>query len=334
MEIKFRPILILLCLLAVFSLLLGACTPTAPTQANATQPSSATAYPIATPTQGSQEATAYPVADIPTQSPATAYPAPSTEIILATTTSTQDSGLLDVLLPDFTQKTGYTVKTVAVGSGAAMAMGEQGNADVLLVHSPAAEKDYMAKNLGIERQLVMHNDFIIVGPSADPAVIKGLPSAVEAFKKIAEAKAAFVSRDDKSGTNAAELNLWKSAGLSPTKDDAWYISSGQGMGATLKIASEKNAYTLTDRATYLANKANLSLDLLVEKDNVLLNVYHVIIVNPEKWPKINLAGARAFAAYLVSPEGQALIGSFGQEKFGQPLFVPDAGKQDSDLGLP
>lgn len=343
MDFKLKPSFFMIATLIIFSLVLGACSP-APTAAPAN--TQATAYPAAEATAvTNQQATTYPAANqqatpYPTEDAAhaTAYPAgnvapANSEIILATTTSTQDSGLLDVLLPAFTQKTGYTVKTVAVGSGAALQMGEQGNADVLLVHSPAAEKDYMSKNLGIERQLVMHNDFIIVGPSADPAGIKGTPSAVDAFKKIADGKATFISRGDKSGTNAAELSLWKSAGLAPTKDDAWYVSSGQGMGATLTIASEKTAYTLTDRATYLANKANLSLDILVEKDNVLLNVYHVIIVNPEKWPKINLDGARAFAAYLVSPEGQALIGSYGVQKYGQALFTPDAGKQDSDLGI-
>jgi tungstate transport system substrate-binding protein len=252
------------------------------------------------------------------------------DMILATTTSTQDSGLLDVLIPAFQDATGYVVKTVAVGSGEALKMGEQGNADVLLVHSPAAEVTFMDAGNGSERTLVMHNDFVIVGPEADPAGIKGSATATEAFTKIAEAQAPFISRGDDSGTNKAEQAIWKKAGITPEGD--WYQESGQGMGATLKIASEKAAYTLSDRATYLANKDTLALVILVEGDASLLNVYHVIIVNPEKYPKLNTEGAKAFAAFLVSQEGQDLISKFGVEKFGQPLFTPDAGKSEADLG--
>jgi tungstate transport system substrate-binding protein len=267
----------------------------------------------------------------PTAMPPTATVPAVKDIILATTTSTQDSGLLDVLVPAFEKQSGYTVKVVAVGSGQALKMGEEGNADVLLVHSPSSEKTFMDKGLGSERHLVMHNDFIIVGPTADPAGIKGNGSAVEAFNKIAAATAPFISRGDNSGTNTMELSLWKKAGITP--EGSWYQESGQGMGATLKIASEKGAYTLTDRATYLANKPSLGLDILVEGDKTLLNVYHVILVNPSKWPKINVAGARAFADYLVSPEGQKLIGDFGKDKYSQPLFTSDAAKTDADLGL-
>ncbi len=188
-------------------------------------------------------------------------------------------------------------------------------------------------DFGKDRFLIMHNDFIVVGPASDPAGIKGDASAADALKKIADAQAAFISRGDNSGTNTKELALWKSAGIDVSQKPAGYTESGQGMGATLTIASEKNAYTLTDRATYLANKANLQLDLLVEKDNSLLNVYHVITVNPEKWPKINYDGAIAFAKWLTESSTQQVIGSFGVEKFGQPLFIPDAGKTDADLGL-
>jgi tungstate transport system substrate-binding protein len=269
----------------------------------------------------------------PAVAPAVSTAPGNPDMILATTTSTQDSGLLDVLIPMFEQQTGYTVKVVAVGTGAALKMGEEGNADVLLVHAPSSEKTYMDGAFGKERMLVMHNDFVIVGPSSDPAGLKGGTSAAEAFQKIAAASAPFISRGDESGTNTKELALWKSAGIDVSQKPAWYTESGQGMGATLTIASEKSAYTLTDRATYLANKANLQLDILVEKDNVLLNVYHVITVNPDKWPKINYDGAIAFAKWISSPATQDVIGKFGVDKFGQPLFVPDADKTDADLGL-
>jgi tungstate transport system substrate-binding protein len=269
----------------------------------------------------------------PGAAPAAAPAPPNPQLILATTTSTQDSGLLDVLIPMFEKQTGYTVKVVAVGTGAALQMGEAGNADVLLVHAPSSEKTFMDGGYGKERMLVMHNDFVIVGPTADPAGIRGGTNAAEAFQKVSAASAPFISRGDESGTNSKELALWKSAGIDVSQKPAWYTESGQGMGATLTIASEKSAYTLTDRATYLANKANLQLDILVEKDNVLLNVYHVITVNPEKWPKINYEGALTFAKWITSPATQDAIGKFGVDKFGQPLFVPDADKTDADLGL-
>jgi len=275
-------------------------------------------------------APAAPVAVAPAAEAAPAAP----NLILATTTSTQDSGLLDVLIPLFQQQTGYTVKVVAVGTGQALQMGQQGNADVLLVHAPSSEKTYMDGGFGKDRYLVMHNDFVIVGPSADPAAIRGDTDAVDAFKKIASSGSTFVSRGDQSGTNTKELAIWKSAAIDPAgQKPAWYVESGQGMGATLTIASEKAAYTLTDRATYLANKANLQLDLLVEKDASLLNVYHVITVNPDKWPKVNYDGALSFAKWITSPATQDVIGKFGVDKFGQPLFVPDATKTDADLGL-
>lgn len=254
------------------------------------------------------------------------------DLILATTTSTQDSGLLDILLPIFEQETGYKVKTVAVGSGQAMQMGEEGNADVLLVHAPASEVTFMEKGFGAERLLVMHNDFILVGPATDPAGIQAASSAVDALQKVATSQAQFISRGDDSGTHKKELALWQVVDLTP--EGAWYQESGQGMGATLKIASEKGAYTLADRATYLANLETLDLEILVEGDSQLLNVYHVISVNPEKWPKVNQEGAKAFADFLVSEKCQKMIAEFGVAKFGQPLFTPDAGKDESELGLP
>ena len=264
--------------------------------------------------------------------PAATSTAPANpSLILATTTSTQDSGLLDVLVPLFEERTGYTVKTVAVGTGEALKMGEQGNADILLVHAPASEQTYMDGGFGKDRLLVMHNDFILVGPASDPAGVKGKSSA-EALAAIAAAGAPFISRGDDSGTHKKELDLWKRAAIDPA-GQAWYAETGQGMGATLTVTSEKDAYTLTDRATYLANKGNLQLETLVEGEPSLLNVYHVITVNPEKWPEVNYAGALAFANFIVSDAAQIVIGEFGVDQYGQQLFVPDADKTDADLGL-
>jgi tungstate transport system substrate-binding protein len=252
-------------------------------------------------------------------------------VILATTTSTQDSGLLDVLIPIFEKKTGYFVKTIAVGSGQAMAMGQKGEADVMLVHSPAAEKKFVAEGYGINRRIIMHNDFIIVGPPEDSAKIKGMKSASESFKKIAINNALFLSRGDNSGTHAKEKSIWKATGINP-EGEKWYQQTGLGMGQTLNVTSEKKGYTLADRGTYLALKKNLGLDILVEGDAILLNVYHVIEVNPAKWPKVNAAGAKAFADFMVSKETQEIIKTFGVEKFGSPLFFPDAGKKEGELG--
>jgi len=253
-------------------------------------------------------------------------------LLLVSTTSTQDSGLLDVLLPAFTTKTGYNVQLVAVGSGQALKIAEQGNSDVILLHSPAAEKEFVANGFGIDRRLVMHNDFVIVGPPPDPAGIRAT-NPVEALKKIFASHVTFVSRGDESGTHVKELALWKNAGLDPAGQD-WYLETGQGQGATLTIASEKGAYALTDRGTFLAYKSNIDLEILVEGDPFLLNVYHVITVNPEKWPNVNLEGAKAFADFITSSEGQDIIAGFGIEKYGQPLFFPDADKTDAELGLP
>jgi tungstate transport system substrate-binding protein len=238
---------------------------------------------------------------------------------------------LDELLPLFQEQTGYNVKMVAVGTGQALAMGEEGNADVLLVHAPAAEQELMDKGFGMERILIMHNDFIIVGPSDDPAGIKGMGLTTDAFKQIANMTSTFISRGDDSGTHKMEVSLWADAGIEPTGE--WYVQSGQGMGDTLRITSEKTGYTITDRATYLSLKDTLDLEILVEGDAVLLNIYHVIVVNPEKWPKVNVDGAQAFAQFLISDETQRIIEEFGVDIYGQPLFFPDAGKDESSLGL-
>jgi tungstate transport system substrate-binding protein len=252
-------------------------------------------------------------------------------VILSTTTSTQDSGLLDVLIPIFEKNTGYFVKTIAVGSGQAMAMGQKGEADVLLVHSPAAEKKFVAEGYGVNRRLIMHNDYIIVGPSEDPGKVRGIKSTPESFKKIASAKALFLSRGDNSGTHSKEMDIWKATGINP-EGEKWYQQTGLGMGQTLNVASEKKGYTLADRGTYLALKKNLGLDILVEGDAILLNIYHVIEVNPAKWLKVNAAGGKAFADFMVSKETQDIIRTFGVDKFGSPLFFPDAGKREEELG--
>ncbi|MCA1644456.1 MAG: substrate-binding domain-containing protein [Chloroflexi bacterium] len=257
-----------------------------------------------------------------------------TELILATTTSTQDSGLLDVLIPLFQQQTGYQVKTVSVGTGAALALGGRGEADVVLVHAPESEKQWMAQGNGTERLLVMHNDFILVGPADDPARLNGTKTAVDALQKVASTRAPFVSRGDNSGTQQAELALWKQAQLEP-KGQSWYVESGTGMGQTLTIADQKRAYTLTDRATWLAWTGKIDLPVLVEGDSALFNVYHVMPVSPARFPnvRINNAGAKAFADFLLAPATQEVISNFARKKYGQQLFVPDAGKQDADVGV-
>ena len=251
-------------------------------------------------------------------------------VILSTTTSTQDSGLLDVLVPLFEKKTGYTLKTIAVGTGQALALAIRGEADVTLAHAPDLELKHLAEGSLINRQLVMHNDFILAGPPNDPARIKGVKKAGDALKKIAEQKTPFVSRGDDSGTHAKERSLWRAAGITP--GGKWHIESGQGMGATLIVASEKGAYTLTDRATYLALKQRVRLAILLEGDAPLLNIYHVVEANPARHPRVNVAGGRAFADFLLSPEAQAVIKNFGVEKYGEPLFFPDAGKSEPEGG--
>ena len=254
-------------------------------------------------------------------------------VILATTTSTQDSGLLDVLVPAFEDASGYHVKVIAVGSGQALAMGSRGDADVLLVHSPKAEQEFMDNGDGVNRQLVMHNDFIVVGPEDDPAAVRDAPDALAALQAIAGADSPFFSRGDDSGTHKLELSLWDKLGLDPT-GESWYTESGQGMGATLTITSQRRAYTISDRATYLSQQENLDLVVLFEGDPQLLNIYHVIQVDPEKFDNLNDDGAAAFADFLVSKKGQAIIRDFGVEEYGQPLFVPDPGKSEDELGVP
>jgi tungstate transport system substrate-binding protein len=255
----------------------------------------------------------------------------SRTVILSTTTSTQDSGLLDILISLFERQTGYSVKTISVGTGQALALAAKGDADVVLVHAPSLEKKYAAEGKLLNRRLVMYNDFVMIGPKDDPARIRLAKGAAAALKAIALAKANFVSRGDNSGTHTLEKSLWKSAGVEPR--GSWYIEAGQGMGATLGIANERNAYTITDRGTYLALGKRVSLPVLVEGDRSLLNIYSVLEVNPANGPRINSAGGKALADFMVAPQTQNLIGNFGVEKFGQSLFVPVAGKREEELGV-
>jgi tungstate transport system substrate-binding protein len=256
----------------------------------------------------------------------------SKEVILLTTTSFQDSGLADVLVPEFTQRTGFPVKVIAVGTGAALKQGSQGEGDVLLVHAPEQEKRWMAEGHGHSRYLVMYNDLVLAGPPDDPAKVKG-QSPGEAFRRLATQKSLFLSRGDNSGTHIRELELWDKAGVKP-QGQRWYTESGQGMGLTLNIASDQGRYTLTDRSTFLTHKKRLGLTVLVENDPALRNLYHVLTVNPDKFPRVNAAGAQALAHFLLSPEGQDLIGRFGRETFGQALFTPAAGQTEDSLLVP
>jgi tungstate transport system substrate-binding protein len=254
---------------------------------------------------------------------------PPRKLILATTTSTQDSGLLDDLLPAFTRDTGWEVTTLAVGSGQAIELGRRGEADALLVHSPAAEEKFVAEGTAGRRLLVMHNDFLLVGPADDPAGIGALGPA-DGLRAIAERQATFISRGDESGTHTKERGLWEKAGLAPS--GSWYQSSGQGMGATLQIAAEKDGYTLTDRASYLSLKGTLDLVELGRGGADLLNVYHVIELTDRAGDRVRTVGSTAFTDWIVGRTAQALIGEFGKAKFGEPLFTPDAGRDEKTLG--
>lgn len=250
------------------------------------------------------------------------------DVLLATTTSFQDSGLLDVLVKDFQDRTGYRIRATAVGTGAALAIGAKGDADVVVVHAPKAEHEFMDAGNGERRHLFMHNDFVLVGPPGDPAGVKGL-RVFDSLRAIAGSSATFISRGDRSGTHLLEMDLWQQAGLKPS--GRWYVEAATGMGQTLTIASEKRAYTLTDRGTYLSRRGQLELAIIVEKDPPLTNLYHVITVSAKKFRGLNSEGANAFADHLLSPRTQELIRSFGVDRYGEPLFFPDAGKKEEDL---
>lgn len=302
----------LISILLITMFIFSACAaPAATPQASqATQPPAKTEAPKPEPTATTAQSE-------------TQAPAGEKKLILATTTSTQDSGLLDYLLPDFTDETGITVDVIAVGTGQALTLGQDGNADVLLVHARAKEDEFMAAGHGVRREDVMYNDFVIVGPQSDPAGIKGTTSATEAFTKIAEAKAPFISRGDESGTHTKELSIWKAAGIEPAGD--WYVSAGQGMGEVLTMSDEQQAHTLSDRATYLARtNEGLKLVVLVEGDKALFNPYCVIAVNPDKSPNIKNDLANQFIEWIISLPVQEKIQQFGVEDFGQSLFTPDS----------
>ncbi len=243
-------------------------------------------------------------------------------MVLATTTSTYDSGLLDYLLPDFEARYNARVEVIAVGTGQAIKTAEQGDADVILVHARAREDKFVAEGYGVDRQDVMYNDFVIIGPEGDPAGIRGMTDAAAALAKIAEAQAPFASRGDESGTHSKEKAIWEKAGIEP--GGGWYLSLGQGMGATLTFANEKGAYTLTDRGTYLSRQEGLGLPILVEGDAILFNPYGIIAVNPAKHPHVEHELAQKFIEWLTSVDIQEKIGEFGKDKFGMPLFTPDS----------
>ena len=265
----------------------------------------------------------------PISAPTLASQAPR-DVLIGSTTTTQDTGLLDVLIPDFEKRTGFRVKLVIGGSGQVLTQAGRGDLDVVLTHSPAAEEQLVASGAGIDRRLVMHNDFVLVGPTSDPAHVKGLAIG-DALKAIYARAVTFTSRDDDSGTNVKERALWKAAGLDPV-GKPWYIESGVGQLQNLQLADSRDAYTLTDRGTFLSGRSLLRhLSIAVEHGKDLLNVYHVTRVDPAKFPRVNAIGAKAFADYLTGPDGQSLIASFGIAKYGQATFIADAGKNEDEL---
>jgi tungstate transport system substrate-binding protein len=349
----YKPLISLAAVILVIALMLAlaGCSTTSSTTTSSAKPASSTSVAAtSSPAPVSSTSSVKPTTTLSSPTTTNSTPAASTtttsavkhannEVLMSSTTSTRDSGLMDVLQPLFEQKSGYKLKPIYNGSGAAMTLGQKGEADVLLVHAPDSEVTFVADGWGINRKLVMHNDFILVGPSSDPAGIKGMTKAADALKKIADAKIAFYSRGDNSGTDQLEKKLWASVGVT-VKDGAatnpsWYIEggSGTGMGQLLLVASDKTAYTITDRATFLSYQSKIASNILVQGDPALLNVYHVIQVNPAKYPGIiNADGAKAFVDFMISPDTQSVIAKFGQDKYGQPLFFADATKTEADLG--
>ncbi len=251
------------------------------------------------------------------------------EVLLATTTSVHDAGLLDELLPRFEARTGYRVKPLVVGSGQALALAARGEVDVVITHSPQDERRLLEEGVVVERHLVMYNHFVLLGPPEDPAGVRGLSDPREAFRRIAAAGAIFLSRGDSSGTHVKEMELWKAAGVSPA--GAWYQESGTGMGETLRIASEKGAYTLADWGTFLALRHQLRLEPFVRGGSMLVNPYHVMAVNGARFSRVNAEGAAALVQFLLSEQAQAVIARFGTRQYGEPLFIPAAGLTEEEL---
>jgi tungstate transport system substrate-binding protein len=309
-----------LLVLLLVMLVLSGCT--APTPAPTPEPVNPTA--VQAPVEAPTEPPAPPTEAPP---PPTDVPAPTTgpraKLILATTTSTEDSGLLDVILPDFREQFNVDVDVIAVGTGQALTLGQDGNADVLLVHARAREDAFMAEEHGVRREDVMYNDFVIIGPESDPAGIQGMTDAAEAMRMIAQSESPFISRGDESGTHTKELAIWKAAEIEPS--GAWYISAGQGMGEVITMANEQEAYTLSDRATYLARSlAGLDMVVLAEGDPILFNPYGVIAVNPNKNPNIQLELANQFIDWIISVPVQEMIAEYGVAEFGESLFIPSS----------
>jgi tungstate transport system substrate-binding protein len=263
----------------------------------------------------------------PTASPTAA---PQGSVLVGTTTTTQDTGLLDVLIPDFERRTGWKVKLVVGGSGQILTQAARGDLDVILTHSPTDEEAFVKAGNATDRRLVMHNDFVILGPTADPTGIRGQRIS-DALRRIYDVGAPFISRGDKSGTNVKELALWQDAGRDP-KGKPWYVESGVGQLQNLQLAVTRRAYTLSDRGTWIANQKQLTgLAILVQGGPTLLNVYHVTVLDPARFPRVELRGARAFADYLVGRDGQAVIAAYGVQPYGQATFTADAGKNEADL---
>ncbi|MDP2906201.1 MAG: substrate-binding domain-containing protein [Candidatus Omnitrophota bacterium] len=248
-------------------------------------------------------------------------------VIFVTTTSVQDTGLLDALVDVFQKETGLIVKPIAVGTGQALEMGRLGQADLLWVHSPADEKKLVDEGYGLGRTTFMHNEFVVLGPKSDPAKAGGIKNAAGAFKKISESKALFVSRGDNSGTHKKEKAIWQAAGVAPDKDA--YIEVGQGMAKTIMVANEKQGYVLADMSTYLLLKKSVDLAVVCVGDPALINYYSLILINPDKFPKVNKQGARELFDFLLSDESRKIVESFGREKFGQQLFFWDLKDTDN-----
>jgi tungstate transport system substrate-binding protein len=261
--------------------------------------------------------------------PALAQPVSSRELVILTTTTTQDSGILRVITDAFGRKSGLAIKAIVAGSGDILKQGARGEGDVLLTHSPEAEKAWLSEGNGTSRRLVMYNDFLIIGPAADPAKVKGLKAA-DALRQIAETRAAFVSRGDRSGTHVREMAIWKRTGLDP-KGQPWYRETGQGQGLTMDVAAQFGAYAFTDRGTYLVHARRIGLPILVEGDPALYNIYHVMPVNGARFPRVNVPAANAFADWITSTEGQSSIAKFGRAEYGRSLFMPAATLREDDL---